>query len=82
MTRSHDNDNHPPRLLTKSQAAYYCGMSLSTFGGVCPVRPIALGDGPRMHRYDVHDIDKWIDGFKAGGGKPKSVLEQILEKKR
>lgn len=53
------------RLLTKTQAASYCGLSPATFGGVCPVKPIALGDGVRMHRYDVRDIDNWIDGFKA-----------------
>ncbi len=68
------------RLLTKSQAAQYCGLCVSTFSGVCPVTPIALGEGPRMHRYDVRDIDKWIDSFKAGGGAPKSVLEQLMEK--
>lgn len=56
----------PNRLLTKSQAAQYCGLSVQTFGVTCPVRPIALGEGVRMHRYDVRDIDKWIDSFKAG----------------
>lgn len=53
------------RLLTKTQAARYCGLSPATFGGICPVKPIALGEGARMHRYDVRDIDRWIDGFKA-----------------
>ncbi|MDX0311420.1 hypothetical protein GOC54_09855 [Sinorhizobium meliloti] len=53
------------RLLTKTQAASYCGLSVATFSGVCPVRPIAIGEGVRMHRYDVRDIDKWIDSFKA-----------------
>lgn len=76
------NDNFAPRLLTKSQAAQYCGLSVATFGGTCPVRPISLGHGVRMERYDLRDIDKWIDSFKAGSGAPKSVLEQILEKKR
>jgi len=80
MTRHHDNDNTPQRLLTKTQAAHYCGMSVATFGGVCTVRPIALGEGARMHRYDVRDIDNWIDSFKAGGGKPKSLFEELMEK--
>lgn len=71
-----------PRLLTKSQAAAYCGLSASTFGSVCPVKPIAFGEGVRMHRYDVRDIDTWIDGLKQGGAENKSVLQQILEKKR
>lgn len=80
MTRVADNDNFPHRLLTKSQAAQYCGLAVSTFGGVCPVRPIALGDGARMHRYDVRDIDKWIDSFKAGGGAPRSKFEELMDK--
>lgn len=54
------------RLLTKSQAAAYCGLSPATFGTTCSVRPISLGDGVRMQRYDVRDIDTWIDGFKGG----------------
>lgn len=68
------------RLLTKGQAAQYCGLCVSTFSGVCPVRPIALGEGPRMHRYDVRDIDKWIDSFKSGGGAEKSVFEEMMER--
>lgn len=59
----HANDNNP-RLLTKTQAATYCGLSIPTFGSVCPVRPIALGVGVRMERYDVRDIDAWIDSLK------------------
>ncbi|WP_457659537.1 helix-turn-helix transcriptional regulator [Sinorhizobium medicae] len=74
------NDNFPHRLLTKSQAAQYCGLSVATFGGICPVKPIALGDGVRMHRYDVRDIDRWIDGFKAGGAAPRSKFEELMEK--
>lgn len=76
------NDNFPHRLLTKSQAAQYCGLSVSTFGGTCPVRPIALGHGVRMHRYDVRDIDKWIDSFKAGVAEQKTMMQQILERKK
>lgn len=68
------------RLLTKNQAANYCGLSVATFSGVCPVKPIALGEGVRMHRYDVRDIDKWIDGFKAGGAAPQSKFEELINK--
>jgi len=66
-----------PRLLTKSQAAHYCGLSASTFGGTCPVRPIALGHGVRMQRYDVWDINKWIDSLKED--KPaRTTMASIL----
>lgn len=67
-----------PRLLTKSQAAQYCGLSVSTFGVTCPVLPISLGVGVRMQRYDVRDIDKWIDSFKAGGAS-RSLADQLLD---
>jgi predicted DNA-binding transcriptional regulator AlpA len=72
------NDNFPARLLTKSQAASYCGLSLPTFGSVCPVRPIALGVGVRMERYDVHEIDGWIDGLR-NAGKPLRTAEALLD---
>ncbi|WP_028753674.1 helix-turn-helix transcriptional regulator [Rhizobium leucaenae] len=72
------NDNFPPRLLTKSQAAQYCGLSAATFGGTCPVRPISLGVGVRMQRYDVRDIDKWIDSFKAGTAS-RSLADELLD---
>ncbi len=69
-----------PRLLTKSQAATYCGLSVSTFGAVCPVRPIALGEGVRMHRYDVRDVDVWIESFKSGEPAGKSALRAALDR--
>lgn len=71
-----------PRLLTKSQAAAYCGLSVSTFGGVCPVRAIALGEGVRMHRYDVREIDAWIDSFKSERPSGTSILRELLDMPR
>ncbi len=61
-----------PRLLTRKQAAAYCGVSLRTFIGLCPVRPIALGQSKRMQRYDLRALDQWIDTLpsdKASFGK-------------
>lgn len=29
----------------------------------CPVKPIALGNGKRLERYDIHRLDEWIDTF-------------------
>jgi hypothetical protein len=53
------------RLLTKKEAASYCGTSVATFGRMCPVRPIALQFGnPRLLRYDLKDLDAWIDSLK------------------
>src|SRR4051794_35216470 len=50
-----------PRLLTRTQAAIYCGVSVPTFSAHCPVRPISLGPGRRLERYDIHSLDRWID---------------------
>lgn len=68
------------RLLTKSQAAAYCGLSPATFGGTCPVRPISLGHGVRMQRYDVQDIDKWIDSVKATPERGNSLAMLLLNR--
>lgn len=76
--RTAANDNQPLRLLTKSQAAAYCGLSVPTFHSVCPARPIALGVGVRMHRYDILDIDKWIDALK-GVDAPQSTADSLLD---
>lgn len=60
------NDNAPrARLVTLTQAAAYCGVSAPVLKGVCPVRPIALGSGKRLQRFDVRDLDAWIDGLKG-----------------
>ncbi len=32
-----------------------------------------------MLRYDVRDIDKWIDGFKDGGSSPISKFDELME---
>jgi hypothetical protein len=52
-----------PRLLTRAQAAAYCGMSLPTFERLCPVDPVDL----RMRGYldDRKVLDRWIDGLSG-----------------
>lgn len=55
-----------PRLLNKEQAAAYCGVGPVTFDAICPVPVIALGDGIRLHRYDIMTLDKWIDSLSNG----------------
>lgn len=54
-----------PRLLTKEQAASYCGISSPVFGDKCPVRPVALGEGDRLKRWDRNALDAWIDGLSG-----------------
>jgi hypothetical protein len=57
------------RLLTRAQAAAYCGVSVGSFLTLCPVRPIALGDDKRLERYDIVALDEWIDGLKTNAAK-------------
>jgi helix-turn-helix protein len=53
------------RLLTKTEAAEYCRVSVETFTRICPVRAIALQPGnPRLLRYDKNDLDEWIERLK------------------
>ena len=55
------------RLLTRAQAASYCGLSVATFSALCPVRPIALGKDKRLERFDVVALDNWIDRISTAG---------------
>jgi hypothetical protein len=59
------------RLLTRQQAAAYCGISVPTFEGVCPIKAVALGNGKRLERFDRVSLDRWIDSLASGqpGGK-------------
>ncbi len=50
-----------PRLLSRRQAAEYCGMPIARFEAACPVAPVSLGEGKSMERYDVRALDAWID---------------------
>ena len=54
-----------PRLLTRDQAADYCGVSVPTFAAICPIHPIAMGNGKRMERFDVQALDDWINGLRG-----------------
>jgi hypothetical protein len=54
----------PKRMLTKPEGAHHCGRSLSRFVIECPVTPIKFGNGDL--RYDVQDLDRWLDSIKAG----------------
>jgi hypothetical protein len=52
-----------PRLLSRERAAAYCGVSVPTFASVCPIKPVALGDGKRLERFDRISLDNWIDSL-------------------
>lgn len=56
-----------PRLLTPADAARYMGVSPSYLAnsrsGGNPNAPAYVKDG-RIVRYDVHDLDAWIESRK------------------
>jgi hypothetical protein len=56
----------PIRMLTMAEAARHCGRSLTRFKIECPVAPIKFANGDL--RWDVQDLDVWINSLKAGAG--------------
>ena len=52
------------RLLTRAQAASYCGLSRIVFQRECDVRTIRFGTDT-VQRYDRRDLDHWIDRRKG-----------------
>jgi predicted DNA-binding transcriptional regulator AlpA len=62
-------------LLTKQEAAAYCGMSPATFHAICPVEPIRFSE--RTIRFDRVALDDWIDGLKPKAASDKTIDEWI-----
>ena len=56
----------PIRLLTMAEAARQCGRSLTRFKLECSVVPLKFENGDL--RWDVQDLDVWINSLKAGTG--------------
>ncbi|TNM66133.1 hypothetical protein [Aliirhizobium smilacinae] len=54
-----------PRMMSIKQAADYVGLPLRRFPRICTVRPVALPESEE--RYDIRDLDQWIDQIKVGG---------------
>src|SRR5262249_50941589 len=52
------------RMLTLQEAAQHCGRSVKRFEIECPAPPVIFPNGDR--RFDVHDLDKWLDSYKRG----------------
>jgi predicted DNA-binding transcriptional regulator AlpA len=69
----------PRRLLNGKEAAFYCGVSPSTFARVCDVRPVMLGrDNESLRRFDIRDLDEWIESKKvANQNEPDSKVDLI-----
>lgn len=73
-------DKLPKRLLSRVEAASYCGMSVESFSNNCNVRPIRVRSGQRGLRYDLHDLNDWIDSKKSERGEMGTDSISLLEK--
>jgi hypothetical protein len=67
----------PKRRLTKAEAAHHCGRPVKRFEAECDVAPVKFPNGDS--RYDVHDLDKWIDNLKTG---KSSDADEIIARLR
>jgi hypothetical protein len=56
----------PKRMLTKSEAAHHCGRPVKRFEAECAISPVRFPNGDL--RYDVHDLDAWLDRLKGDAG--------------
>jgi hypothetical protein len=54
----------PKRMLTKTEAAHHCGRSVKRFEAECHIAPVRFPNGDL--RYDVHDLNAWLDRLKDG----------------
>lgn len=52
------------RMLNKTEAANYTGLSARHFKAICPVHPVEMR--PNTLLWDKRDLDRWIDGMKEG----------------
>jgi hypothetical protein len=66
----------PKRMLDKKEAAAYCGLTPKRFDVECPVQPVRYANGEL--RWDVRELDAWLDGLKAGS--VNDDLESIIER--
>jgi hypothetical protein len=56
------------RLLTPAEAASYVGLGIAAFRNNCPVRPKRIRPGRQGLRWDVRQLDEWIDTLPSEGG--------------
>ena len=79
MTKKGYYETTIKRLLGQTTAAAYVGLSVKVFKRECDVKPILMGSNNRILRYDVRDLDSWIEKRKAGfnDNEPIDWLERV-----
>ena len=66
----------PKRMLDERESANHCGRKLRQFKTECPARPIIFPNGDS--RYDVQDLDAWLDGLKADNSDDADAIVERL----
>ena len=65
-----------PRMISVKQAADYVGIPLKRFPRICTVDPVAMPES--QERYDIRDLDQWLDELKAGTADTDAdILERL-----
>ena len=64
-----------PRMLSRSEAARYCGIPIKKFPAICDVEPIRLAI--KIIRYDKNVIDEWLDTLSQCDGQTSD--EELVE---
>ncbi|TIX16231.1 MAG: helix-turn-helix domain-containing protein [Mesorhizobium sp.] len=59
-------------MLDVREAAEYCGIVPKRFPAECGVTPVSMPSGER--RYDMRDLDAWLDRLKGGDGSSDDEL--------
>lgn len=60
------------RMLSKAEAAQHCGRPAKRFEIEWPVRPVRFANGDL--RYDLRDLDSWLDSLKGGTGNDAEAI--------
>ena len=63
------------RMLDRKEAAEHCGRTLKQFERECPVVATVFPNGDL--RYDVHELDAWLDGLKVSNEDDVSILRRL-----
>jgi hypothetical protein len=66
------------RMLNRREAAEHCGRSPKRFEAECPINPIRFPNGD--FRYDVRDLDVWLDTIKNNSEDSATILARLEAK--
>ena len=66
-----------PRMMSVKQAADYVGLPLRRFSKICTVDPVAMPESEE--RYDIRDLDQWLDQIKSGKADTDAEILERLE---